>query len=822
MPKTGPEREEDAIPYKCKGGNKNAQWINEITKKPEKRPGDTCSKVCDALKNLPTGVTAIQSPGYFEHKGKSVVVEGDQYGLKCIDGYKYPASSSPAAKGKQSLLCQGEPDGYRDTDTNKTTKEPQACERGTPEGCSKLDVENPPTNTKVADSSGCKLQNGLTAPGCKATLECAKEHYPKSPVYQKDGKQDLECKDDGKQSHWNDQTKKVVVDFLECQEGCSVVDPLKNAIYTKQPAPTVKSGGQNMYAPGTVVTVKCKPGTVPADGDIDDAEKPTDYVCKGGQKGWLNKNTGKNEEKPGDNCLTVCDALTPLPEGVRAIQQAAEFMYRDKMVVREKSNYIFKCADGYFYPKDTPQAKNKRQNAVCDGTSGRYIDPAAGNNDTFTRPLACEREVGEGCKDLAQENGKVTSEQCPAGVKSRGNGCKITVECKQGYYPEAPNYQKTGKQVLTCKDGKDWIDQNGRIVNDKLYCLPGCLITPADKKVVKVTGDSGQNVKIDNYVIYKPGAIVNVTCYGDGVVWKNDITDTKNPHSYECKGGDSKWERQDDKKSTVTIGEGCVNTCKVESLKTPDTVRQVQTAQTFSHDGETLIVGGSSYIMKCKPDYEYPKNSPYSPTGKQTLQCNGEQRKLEDKENAANKDAKINECLPKDGANLCKDIAQNPETTQVHVQNCEKKGDYYPTGCKIEVACKVGYYPKDPEYQQQPGTQTLTCQSAGRGWADQRYRPVQKPLECVKGCVPATFNSATNTDKKTTPTNFVIGKEQVSCTVEETTITKNSSSLADDNAFYCPRNNSDGTTSDVVDKSCTNACAAVHSPFPEGVKLQRV
>lgn len=164
--------------------------------------------------------------------------------------------------------------------------------------------------------------------------------------------------------------------------------------------------------------------------------------------------------------------------------------------------------------------------------------------------------------------------------------------CCSGYYPANPIYHKKGRQELVCRDGKDWVDQDGKVVNDGIQCLPGCPYSEDEKKVIHVSSDSGKSVNIDNFIFYMPGAVVRVTCFGDGkhtreitcldnllglgVVWRSDVTLTKSPHDYVCRGGNGNWERREDNKTEITLGEGCVRTCPVPKWELPDSVREVQ------------------------------------------------------------------------------------------------------------------------------------------------------------------------------------------------------------------------------------------------------
>lgn len=90
------------------------------------------------------------------------------------------------------------------------------------------------------------------------------------------------------------------------------------------------------------------------------------------------------------------------------------------------------CADlGYFYPKDSPYNAHNRQDLECDGPTGQYRDLT--NGGKFTRkPKACQREKGNGCKFLTQDKGYVEKEECPTGVPSLGDGCRLFVRCKDG------------------------------------------------------------------------------------------------------------------------------------------------------------------------------------------------------------------------------------------------------------------------------------------------------------------------------------------------------------------------------------------------------
>lgn len=133
---------------------------------------------------------------------------------------------------------------------------------------------------------------------------------------------------------------------------------------------------------------------------------------------------------------------------------------------------------------------------------------------------------------------------------------------------------------------------------------------------------------------------------------------------------------------------------------------------------------------------------------------------------------------------LLQEIVQDPETTIEDVKGCIKDGHYYPTGCQIEVSCKpgnywtykyrhliriLGYYPKDKTYLHRPGSQVLSCQSGGRGWADQYYRAIATRFECVKGCIPPPTSRDTNTNTQTITNNFFIDGVRVKCTTSKHT-----------------------------------------------------
>uniref|UniRef100_A0A7E4V7G8 Sushi domain-containing protein n=1 Tax=Panagrellus redivivus TaxID=6233 RepID=A0A7E4V7G8_PANRE len=819
VPKTAPERAAPTIPYKCEGGSDTTPWVNAITNNAESQPGATCSSVCSAIQTPAEGTTAIQSPGFFAHNGEAVVVEGESYIFKCTDNYKYPANSSPAASGQQQLVCKDDKSGYLDKNNNKYVKKPQSCERGTPAGCKSWLENGLPDGVQLADKQNCNLSNGLVQPGCKATVVCSSNFYPKSLHYQVPGKQQIECVDNGRESHWKDVNNgDVVTQLLDCSEGCESPDPLVNAVYTKnRPIPSVSNGNKQLFVPGTEVTVKCKSGTVPIGGDPENAQNPMTYVCKGGAKNWLNNATDLNEPKPGSICQPVCNALSPYPEGVRTVEAPGSFYLGDQLVVRDGSQYTFTCSPGYHYPKvSTP--KNNRQTVKC--VKGQFIDKDSKSN--VDRPKECIREIGKGCKDLAQDN-QIASEQCPDNVASHGNGCALQVKCKPGFYPADSKYQPDGTQNLVCKDGNDWIDQFGRKVLDGLKCLPGCVVPEDNGSSNSYVSDKPSDLlKIGNQVYAKQGTVIEAKCRNDGVVWQPDVSKTPEPHQFTCKGGDQKYERNDDKKAFLNPGDGCVGTCPAADLDLPETVRASQTPSVFNYDGDNLIFADTAYELKCQNEFVYPKNSPYSVPRKQVLACDGAKRELVDKTNRQNKDAKPVNCVPADNANLCPAIPQNDETTLVNELSCIKKAGYYPSQCKMELSCKPGYYPENADYQPQPGKQVLTCQSSGRGWADQRYNPVTKPLKCIKGCVEEPTLQAANVNQKTTINNFILGEEQVSCVSEETTTVNKIKTLSIDNAYYCPKDKKTGVLNSFVDKSCTNACAALVGPYPEGARPRYV
>lgn len=67
---------------------------------------------------------------------------------------------------------------------------------------------------------------------------------------------------------------------------------------------------------------------------------------------------------------------------------------------------------------------------------------------------------------------QVKSDSCASG-KRNGVNCSIVVECDANHEID-PAYKKDGKQILTCTDGTDWTDQNGKTVIGKLNCKPVC------------------------------------------------------------------------------------------------------------------------------------------------------------------------------------------------------------------------------------------------------------------------------------------------------------------------------------------------------------
>jgi hypothetical protein len=77
-------------------------------------------------------------------------------------------------------------------------------------------------------------------------------------------------------------------------------------------------------------------------------------------------------------------------------------------------------------------------------------------------------------------------------------------------------YQRTGKQELLCRGGKDWIDRNGKVIADKLNCVPGCVMTVSDKQVSKIVSNSGQAITVENLIFYPKGLEVQVSCEGPG------------------------------------------------------------------------------------------------------------------------------------------------------------------------------------------------------------------------------------------------------------------------------------------------------------------
>uniref|UniRef100_A0A914CLV1 Sushi domain-containing protein n=1 Tax=Acrobeloides nanus TaxID=290746 RepID=A0A914CLV1_9BILA len=220
--------------------------------------------------------------------------------------------------------------------------------------------------------------------------------------------------------------------------------------------------------------------------------------------------------------------------------------------------------------------------------------------------------------------------------------------------------------------------------------------------------------------------------------------------------------------------------------------------------------------------YAYRKGSKHENSNKQTLICNGDTRKLDDREDSSNTFAVPKDCV-RSGQNECQEIQQNPETSIVNVKNCIKDGDYYPTGCQIEVSCKPGYYPADDDYQKGKGTQKLTCQSGGRGWFDQFYQRVNKPLQCIEGCIKREIGMSSYKSTNTVTTNYVINGETISCSTYE--LYKNHSvisGLVTEHNYYCAAENKQDSEHSFVDKSCTNACAQLESSLPIGVKLYKV
>lgn len=172
--------------------------------------------------------------------------------------------------------------------------------------------------------------------------------YTKVKDYSVVGYKSIECIDDGKSSKWIDQFKKEVTttNFLECVPGCDMLDNLPNAVYIHREIPSEKSGSKSLYSQGAAAIIKCKDDSVLVDGPPEDSDKPTHYECRGGPQGWLNKNTSRNEARPGDRCVPVCPIPMNLPEGVRVVTKPNEFLHKERMVVREGSTYVFRCTQG--------------------------------------------------------------------------------------------------------------------------------------------------------------------------------------------------------------------------------------------------------------------------------------------------------------------------------------------------------------------------------------------------------------------------------------------------------------------------------------------
>lgn len=86
-----------------------------------------------------------------------------------------------------------------------------------------------------------------------------------------------------------------------------------------------------------------------------------------------------------------------------------------------------------------------------------------------------------------------------------------------------------------------------------------------------------------------------------GVVWQSNVNITGTSHTYTCNGGEFLWERKEDKRSTITLGDGCVRTCPITNIIIPNSVQQVQSPIIFEFNGEWVIVENSAYVLKCRP-----------------------------------------------------------------------------------------------------------------------------------------------------------------------------------------------------------------------------
>ncbi|GMT23621.1 hypothetical protein PFISCL1PPCAC_14918, partial [Pristionchus fissidentatus] len=748
-----------------------------------------------------------QSPPSFKHNGGVKVIEGGKYRIVCKDGFKFPPGTKAAQKNMQNVVCGGTDKGYLDGETNEKTKI-ESCERGQEPGCApSIDASNLPSSKKLKKSDKCTTNNDRSSVGCKITVECAEGYYPKNPDMQIEKEQSLECKDNGTSSYWNDpKTNQIVSSMLECLPGCKDGQLGKNARFVRANGDKTTVGDTNFYNENAKVTVKCNDDSTYKYGDVTSTNPEMTYTCKGGADPWKNEDQSRLEKSPGDLCVRVCEAMET-PAGLRITASPATRFVNGIPVVKADEKYSFTCANGYHYPPESSPAKNNnKQTLVCDNNSGKFVDGTTGEK---TGPTLCVKDTGPGCPDIAQHNSKTTDE-CPQGNK--GNiGCSVRVTCDKRYIPASP-YDKDGKQILKCEDGNDWKDQFGNVVKSKLECKKACIVDDAKiGKVAKVTKNSGDTKNINNFVYVENGQVITVKCEGDGVVWKDNASETPKEHSYTCVGGNEGWKRDNDGQVVVNPGDGCVRTCKAPENIQSATAKLQQKPTIIDYSGQKLVADGAKFIYKCNENYAYPSTSPYNGMQNEPVVCNGATRNFESIKKKGNPFTKPEECERKKGLNECKIIPQDASKTVSQLVKCDV-GEYVKTGCTVKVRCADGHYPKKVDYHTVLGDQEMICTSGGEGWRDQYNNIISDPLECIAGCLN---RSSTSTDVVVEANNYIsTTHKKATCKTMKLTV----KSVANSTRYSCPVENPGEKT---TDNGCTNSCKALDTNLPAGVVIEK-